>query len=200
MKIKGLITFAIGIVIGSYAAWYYTKTKYEEILQEEIDSVKAAFFDKIKVVNDISEAKDLKKETIVAVKVENKEADEYAENLKKYGYVGADMCGAEKNSVAPYIIAPEEFGEYEDYEKISLTYYGDGILADDNNEMVDDVDEVVGIDFFSHFGEYEDDSVFVRNDIKKSDYEILLDHRKYSDVIKDKPYLRVTTEYTEETW
>ena len=29
---------------------------------------------------------------------------------------------------------------------------------------------------------YEDDSVFVRNDVMKCDYEILLDHRNYKDV------------------
>ena len=39
----------------------------------------------------------------------------------------------------------------------------------------------------SHFGEYEDDSVFVRNDDRKCDYEILMDQRLYSDVIKGMP-------------
>ena len=43
-------------------------------------------------------------------------------------------------------------------------------------------DEIVGLDSLTHFGEYEDDSVFVRNDVMKCDYEILLDHRNYKDV------------------
>lgn len=82
----------------------------------------------------------------------------------------------------PYVISPDEFGQDESYETISLTYYADGVLADDDDEMVEDVENLVGFDSLNHFGEYEDDSVFVRNDRLKCDYEILLDHRKYTDV------------------
>ena len=70
------------------------------------------------------------------------------------------------------------------YEMISLTHYSDGVLADDDDEKMadDEVDEVVGADYAEHFGEYEDDSVFIRNDKLKCDYEILLDQRKYSEL------------------
>jgi hypothetical protein len=88
----------------------------------------------------------------------------------------------------PYVITPEEFGDLDDYETISLTYYADLILADDNDVIVDDIEDVVGFDSLNSFGEYEDDSVFVRNDRLKCDYEILLDQRKYSDVIKRRPH------------
>ena len=88
----------------------------------------------------------------------------------------------------PYVISPEEFGEFEDYERISLSYYADQILADEDDEKVEDVDNVVGLESLAHFGEYEDDSVFVRNDRLKCDYEILLDQRTYSDVIKQRPH------------
>jgi hypothetical protein len=50
------------------------------------------------------------------------------------------------------------------------------------------VDDVVGFESLNRFGEYEDDSVFVRNDRLKCDYEILLDRRKYSDVVNKKPH------------
>lgn len=88
----------------------------------------------------------------------------------------------------PYVISPDEFGEFEDYERISLSYYADQILADEDDEKVEDVDNVVGLESLAHFGEYEDDSVFVRNDRLKCDYEILLDQRTYSDVIKQRPH------------
>ena len=48
-----------------------------------------------------------------------------------------------------------------------------------------DVENTIGIDSLNHFGEYEEDSVFVRNDIKKCDYEILLDESIYTGVIKN---------------
>lgn len=55
------------------------------------------------------------------------------------------------------------------------------MLADECGEEVDDVEEIVG-DGLEHFGEYEEDSVFVRNDAKRCDYEILKDLRNFSDV------------------
>ena len=58
----------------------------------------------------------------------------------------------------------------------------------EDDEKVEDVDNVVGLESLAHFGEYEDDSVFVRNDRLKCDYEILLDQRTYSDVIKQRPH------------
>lgn len=90
--------------------------------------------------------------------------------------------------IKPYVISPEEFGEFEDYERISLSYYADQVLADEDDEKVDDVDNVVGLESLTHFGEFEDDSVFVRNDRLKCDYEILLDQRTYSDVMKQRPH------------
>ena len=56
------------------------------------------------------------------------------------------------------------------------------------DDIVDNVDDVVGVDSLTHFGEYEEDSVFVRNDLLQTDYEILRDPRKYSDVVGDSPH------------
>lgn len=86
----------------------------------------------------------------------------------------------------PYVISPEEFGIYdEEYERISLTYFSDGILADDaNNELSkEEIEDLVGLDSITHFGEHEDDAVHVRNDRLKTDYEILRDLRTYEEVV-----------------
>lgn len=42
-KLFGAIIFATGAVIGSVATWFAIKTKYEQIAQDEIDSVKEEF-------------------------------------------------------------------------------------------------------------------------------------------------------------
>ena len=57
-------------------------------------------------------------------------------------------------------------------------------------ERIKDVDSVVGAESLTHFGEYEDDSVFVRNDRLKCDYEILMDTRTYSEILKERPHQR----------
>lgn len=185
-KATNVLIFVLGAAVGSVVTWQYVKNKYERIAQEEIDSVKEVF---------------LKREPDVTVEV--KEADvrnrkeekpgvvEYAARLQKEGYTNyAGMNSVEEVKVAesPYVISPEEFGEFDEYEKISLTYYADQVLADENDELVDDVDDVIGFESLTHFGEYEDDSVFVRNDRLKCDYEILMDSRLYSDVVKTMPH------------
>lgn len=101
---------------------------------------------------------------------------------------GNSYTSSDETKDKPYVIPPEEFGEIEGYVQTSLTYYADGVLVDEDDNIIDGAKDIVGEDFYKHFGEYEDDSVFVRNDSKKHDYEILKDFRLYSDVIKNKPH------------
>lgn len=48
--------------------------------------------------------------------------------------------------------------------------------------------KLLGKIHLKHFGEYEDDSVYVRNDAKKCDYEILLDQRNYQEIFETQPH------------
>jgi hypothetical protein len=88
----------------------------------------------------------------------------------------------------PYVISPEDFGEIEDYDQRTLFYYEDGVLTDDEDNPIEDVDGVVGRGSLTHFGEYEDDSVHVRNERLRIDYEILREPNTYADVVKTKPH------------
>lgn len=86
-------------------------------------------------------------------------------------------------------ISPADFGEYPDFETITLTYYVDGVLTDLSYNIIDNVVSVVGLDFKEHFGEYEPGVAYVRNNRLKTDYEILKKNKKFSDVLLEKPYL-----------
>lgn len=202
----GFVIFVAGAAIGSAATWYYAKKHYEQIAQEEIDSVKERFaIDNTKLVKsyskddskppfEVKEAADIARE--------KPSVAEYAKKLSKEGYTNYSNSEKEEFDTKsradeiPFVIPPEEFGELEDegYDKTSFTYYADGVLADDNDEIVDDIEGTVGSESLEHFGEYEDDSVFVRNHRLRTDYEILLSERDYSDVLQEKPYLRGYTE------
>lgn len=207
-KLSHLFTFVAGAAIGSVVTWKLIERRYDELIQEEIDSVKEAFSNKAKkeIDSDTEEIKDKDDHSLATKATHKPNITEYASKLQEEGYTNyAEMASEKKpeptesnkktyGKEAPYVISPDEFGELYDYEKISLTYYSDGVLADDDDEIVDDVDEIIGIDSLKHFGEYEDDSVFVRNDQKKCDYEILLDHREYSEVSNNKPYMHRDSE------
>lgn len=189
-KLINFMAFVVGGIVGSAVTWKYVRNKYERIAQEEIDSVKEVFAKRENPIDDVAE------NIVVKAKRAKEKPDisEYAALLHKQGYTNYSGVGGEDRKEVepmvdrPYTIAPEDFGEFEDYERISLTYYTDQFLADENDDLVEDVDEIVGLDSLNGFGEYEDDSVFVRNDRLKCDYEILLDQRTYSDIIKMKPH------------
>lgn len=179
-KAGGFIIFITGAAIGSAVTWKYLKTKYEQIAQEEIDSVKEVFAKRETVEKENREKADKAKD--------KPDIMEYADKIKNEGYtnysdVNSDKNDAQKDVEKPYVITPEEFGEFDDYNQISLIFYADKVLADENNEIVDEVERIIGFESLNHFGEYEDDSVFVRNDRLKCDYEILLDQRNYNDII-----------------
>lgn len=181
-KATNAVMFLTGAACGAAIAWHYAKKKYEQIAQEEIDSVKEAFQKRE------ADADTVQKEqrAVNLQKIPEKpDISEYASILHNHGYSEEVVS---KLGSDPYVISPEEFGAIDDYEQISLSYYADQILADENDELVEDIENVVGVESLTHFGEYEDDSVFVRNDRLRCDYEILMDTRNYSDVIKTRPH------------
>ena len=193
-KATGFVMFVLGAAVGSIVTWQYTRKKYEQIAQEEIDSVKE-IFSRRELAADVEIVTPEPQTAKVGKPEEKPDITEYAARLEREGYTNySNVSAGEKKEeqeaieMKPYVISPEEFGEFEDYERISLSYYADQVLADEDDEKVDDVDNVVGLESLTHFGEFEDDSVFVRNDRLKCDYEILLDQRTYSDVMKQRPH------------
>ena len=187
-KVAFIIGSVVGVGIGVAGTYSYFKDKYEKLAEEDFNSRRV--FDEDK--------KDDPVEPVVEKTADSRTVDkpsiaEYAAILQKEGYVNySDMQDKkQKQEIAvdrPYVIQPSDFGEFDDYEKISLTYTADGVLLDDMNEIVDDIEETVGEDSLEHFGEYEDDSVYVRNDAKKCDYEILLDQRNYQEIFETHPH------------
>ena len=176
IRLNDVIIFIAGASIGSVVTWKLVKTKYEKMYQvDEEDSL----IDE-EENDDIEEEceEEDSEETESHVLEEMRGA--YAAIAKKAGYINnkeeeENKMGLEK----PYLISPDDFDTV-DYNTESLNYYADGVLTDQYDNPIDDPEELIGdIDPEEHFGEYEDDSVFVRNDAKKCDYEILKDTRTY---------------------
>lgn len=164
MKGTSILIFAIGAAAGAVASYAFAKRKFLGLAQEEISSVKEVYSKR-------------------AAAREKPDLSEYAKVIKNEGYSSeaqdSEAAPEKPKGKAPYVISPDEFAQDDEYDKISLTLYADNVLADENDEMIDNVDEVVGKDNLKSFGAFEDDSVFVRNVILKTDYEILRDERPY---------------------
>ena len=186
-KVTGVIIFLLGAATGSVATWQFTKKKYEQIAEEEINSVKEVFSKREQDTTDV----EITVESQPSVEANLKKFEEkpdistYMGVLRNRAYIPeeTEMAGNK-----PYVISPDEFGEFEDYDTISLTYYADHVLVDDGGDKIEDMDDVVGMESLTRFGEYEEDSVFVRNDRLKCDYEILMDERTYSEAQKEHPH------------
>ena len=177
--------FVAGAAIGSVTTWKLLEKRNEQIIQQEVDEFKEYWSNKESVTTSgHATTDDTESESNDSVTYTNNDKDEYEEKVSELGYTKEEKGGSEKMSYydKPYVIRPDEFGELDDYETISLTYYADKVLTDENDEPIDDVDDIVGLDSLETFGEYEDDSVFVRNDRMRVDYEILLDMRNFSDL------------------
>lgn len=188
MRMNNFFIFALGVAAGSIVTWKLLKTKYEKIAHDEIESMKDYISRKEQKIS----GKDVVAPTTQEVdsSEEPTEIDEAEELVTELGYKNYADISRKKEGVPvnkPYVITPEEFSDQADYAVVSLTCYADGTLADDWDNPIEDVESMVGKESLSHFGEYEDDSVYVRNDEIKTDFEILLDTRKYSDVIKAGP-------------
>lgn len=181
--LSSFLIFATGATIGSVVTWKLIEERYKRIAQEEIDSMDEYYRDKYGVEEDSEEEVD--EHQIDIREYAKKLADEQYVN---YSNLTKDYEGVD-NVEKPYVIPPEECGELDGYSVITLYYHADGVLTDDQNEIVEDVDDVVGADFSDHFGEYEDDSVVIRNDAKRVDYEILYDPSTYQSSINKNPHL-----------
>lgn len=178
-RMKIFISFSIGAAVGSVVTWKLLKNKYKQFADEEIESVKEVF--------------DKKLERKVNEEIEKRKKDMLSGMVNAFGYSGKENnkeedTGDMAENTNVYVIPPEEFGEI-GYETESLTYYNDKVLTDESDNVIENVEELVGKNSLETFGEYEDDSVFVRNDNLKKDFEILLDTRNYNRYSTDKPHL-----------
>ena len=205
--LKGVLIFVLGAAAGSLATWKLIEKKYKDIAQEEIDSVKDTFskmkkneypdkledypdFEEFDGSDDSYDSDDEEPKSEQKIDRNNKpDIVEYAKILSETGYTNyaERQDKKEKKGVEPvederpYVISPDEFGEKDGYENVTLTYYADGVLTDYFDNVISNVDEVVGFDSLDHFGEYEDDVVFVRNEKMETDYEILRDLRDFNE-------------------
>ena len=191
---KNLLCFVAGAAIGSVVTWKLIEKKYKDLADEEIESVIETFKNRKPRIT-----KDNVKETVEKVINKYKEPKEIVEDIvtsERYSIENEEEIDEDDESnytvnidndievVTPYVITPEQFGEYNEYGTKTLTYYADNVLTDeiDNPITSEEMVTMIGPDALDHFGEYEDDSVYIRDEINEMDYEILKSEKKFSEI------------------
>ena len=183
-KLSSVIIFCGGVFIGGLLTWDFFKTKYKKIADEEIASVKETF-----------KHREPRPEKNYKVEESLKGNDAYINIIDSNSYRNYSNTAIETNKKGgtadmelkqPYVITPEQYEDNVDYTKVSLTWYNDEVLEDDWGNVLDP-DDVIGSDALKTFGQYEKDSVFVRDDDEQIDYEVLLDTRSYKETYGHDP-------------
>lgn len=193
---KNLLCFVTGAAIGSVVTWKLIEKKYKDLADEEIESVIETFKNRKpritkdnvketveKVINKYKEPKEIVEDIVTAERYSIENEEEIDEDDESNYTVDVDT-GVEV--IAPYVITPEQFGEYSEYGTKTLTYYADNVLTDeiDNPITLDEMVTMIGPDALDNFGEYEDDSVYIRDETNEMDYEILKSEKMFSEIPK----------------
>lgn len=183
-KMVNFFMFAAGAAIGSAVTWKVLKTKYERMVQEDIESVKEYYEKKYNKTEEDTDGK--KEETETSEDDEpdggfsEDEYEEYVQHANNYN--GSEHLTLKEalERMKPYVISYEEYGGI-GYDTVVLYYYNDGVLVTEYDDVIGNIEDVVGLDALNDFGEYGEDRVFVRNDRLKTDYEILMSLQNYTE-------------------
>lgn len=199
-KATAFIAFLVGATAGSAITWYAVKTKYQQYAEEEINDIREYYSSKLAKNDGEPIEEDNDKETSTPeVKTNLIEAMTIADRQNYSGYfkTESEPEGISENLLIleprPYVVSPDEFAEELGYECRDITLYADGTLADDDDDILEDPENVIGLDSLKQFGEYAPNTVYVRNDRLKCDYEVSKDDRTYEEVLESKPYKRMVS-------
>ena len=182
-SIKGIFIFVIGVVSGTFVGAQIAKKKYEEIANEEIEEIRAYYKERATELPEqtVEMTMDEEKPKVEEIEI-IEERKQYDNIIKRGNYMAVDE--EEQNNVCDeaYPIDPSEFGNDGKNATETLTYFADGVLVNEVDEVIEDPDLVVGRHHIDIFNEFPDATcVYVRNDLDGTDYEILKDDWCWSD-------------------
>lgn len=187
---KGLLIFAAGLAVGAVAGAVIVKNKVLADAKAEIDEVRE-YYRESRGVKEVEEVKEKVEETIDRIQdlIEEHETETEPKTEKEHtNYSQITKMYMSKDEYQtpmyddPFVIDPSEFGENPEYDTETLTYFADGVLVDDVDDVIEEPDIVVGLENLKIFEEFGATTVYVRNDIYKTDYEIIRDDWNYSDL------------------
>ena len=107
--------------------------------------------------------------------------EEKVDFTKEEDYSSAEVD--EVKASKPYVISADQFVENDnDFQQITITYFAkDDVLVDEDREVIDDIDAVIGDDSIGKFGTMgsPDNLVYVRNEKMNIDYEVIREDLSY---------------------
>lgn len=181
--LKVLLVFGLGGVVGALGANIVLKKKYEQIVEEEITSIR-----EVAATRQSSRPAWQTRNTSSDCDVNSAYSDDVApdtdEAAEMYEY---ENISRENNysgyASIPYLISIEEFSEeMPHFDKLTIHYYAyDNTLVDENEEIIPDIAVIVGDCIPVAFG--DQGVVYVRNECISVDYEVILISKSYAETV-----------------
>ena len=184
---KGLLIFAAGLAVGAVAGAVIVKNKGLADAKAEIDEVREYYRESRGQKDEhVEEVKEVEKKEYELKDIQIKDEPKTEKEHTNYSQITKMYMSNDKYNQSmyddPFVIDPSEFGENPEYDTETLTYFADGVLVDDVDDVIEEPDIVVGLENLKVFEEFGATTVYVRNDIYKTDYEIIRDDWNYSDL------------------
>lgn len=206
-----LVGIGTGLIFGAAGGAFFMerrlRTKYERMAEEEIDAMRDHFRARLVAKEVKPELSDLGKkvedlgyrppaETPGPAVIEAEVADPTAVEPEDFetrnvfdGHPDDIPWDAElelqnrSRNEGPYVIHVDERHE-RNYTESTLTYYaGDDVLCDEKDRIIEDQEQVVGVENLDRFGHGSNDAniVYIRNDDLAIEVEVIKSERTYAE-------------------
>lgn len=180
----GLLIFGAGVGVGVLTTKKYYEDMMNEVIDEEVSSLRAAYSHDAQIVNDIITDNNMHAGVKVVEREDDYDYSKYAPDKE----VPDDVNIINKpEPTDPYLITGNEYlDENHEYEKIGLYYYDeDQVIADDQEEPIQDLD-IIGYDIIELFIDDPNlSAIYIRNDSLETDYEIVRVIGSYAESVTD---------------
>ena len=182
---KQIIIFVLGAGLGGLIGYKYAEKKLTELNEKDISELKAYYNTEFKekiLENSQKIAKNEEElpENPVQNSIDNS-SNQYDKVIEAIN-VSVKVETPKENRV---IISSEEFLEDSDYDKETIYYYEeDETFCDPNSyEILPDAINLIGKENLDNVGMFEDNILYVRNELFGKDLEIIFFEGAYSDVV-----------------
>lgn len=189
---KKILIFFAGLAAGATGSFFVTNKvvskKYDSEMSELIDqinaeraAIKAEYMSNKPDISTFKkqpepEEPPVKKETDIPASIPDVDVEAVKPKKKP-------AASSKKKKPSVYEITEDEFNDVDNREKVLLSYYSDGVLANSYTDKQVDISATIGYDMLDLLGEEKLDSLHVRNESQNIDYEVTRDFREFREIV-----------------
>lgn len=176
-----VLAFIFGGAVGAFVTYKYCEKKFNAQMEIEVAAIRDSYrkqYGKVNNENNKTKASDIPINDDPVSTVPDVEMSAAKTEYNKFSgkYKSSEsvvFTGRPGVMEDIYIIEPDQFGEMYDYSQSFLTYYADGILTDDTDEPIENVDDILGNRvILNSMGAFEPNALHIRDDRRHVDYRI----------------------------